>query len=106
MCKNKSNSYIHSYENSTGIFTVPLGGEGLYYFSTYLTSDELEYSDFFLTVNNETVCVAFGDDSSGQINVGGQAYCSAVVYAYEGGGQIFISESIKNQQNSIVNHTY
>ena len=28
--------FISSYDNTTGVFTVPAGGDGVYYFSTYL----------------------------------------------------------------------
>ena len=86
---------LNRYENNTGMFTVLPSGEGLYYFSTYLTSDELEYSDFFLTVNNQTVCVALGDDNSGAFNIGGQMFCSAVVYAYEGDVKMFVFNCIQ-----------
>ena len=28
--------FISSYDSTTGVFTVPPGGDGVYYFSTYL----------------------------------------------------------------------
>ena len=76
--------FSYSYDSSTGVFTVPPGGEGLYYFSTYLLIDLGEYGVFNIVVNDVVFCTATGDEDT---NFGGdlpQATCSAVVDVDEG----------------------
>ena len=64
------------------MFTVPSGGDGLYYFSTYLLIEAAEVAYFNIVVNNVIICTAWGDQSAGLDNP--QATCSAVVYVTEG----------------------
>ena len=49
-----------SYDNSTGVFTVPPGGDGLYYFSTYLLVIEGESGSFEIVVNDVVFCTNWG----------------------------------------------
>ena len=49
-----------------------------------MTSDEYQYSDFYIVVNDEQLCTALGDPNSGLVNPGTQASCSAVVHLNEG----------------------
>ena len=76
-------SFIDRYDSTTGSFTVPPGGTGLYYFSTYLGVSVSEYGRFDMVLNDETVCTAEGDSS----NVSGdrsQGLCSMVLDIAEG----------------------
>ena len=61
---------IFRYDETTGVFTVPSGGDGVYYFSTYLEVDYDEYGDFDMLLNDEIICTAVGDHS-GQSGAGG-----------------------------------
>ena len=63
------------------MFTVPPGGDGLYYFSTFLLIDPGEFGSFKMIVNSVVVCTAYGDQSAGSDTT--QATCSAVVDAAE-----------------------
>ena len=72
-----------SYDNSTGVFTVPPGGDGLYYFSTYLLVDYGKYGAFNIAINDDVICTAFGDDSGSGAEYS-YAGCSATAEAVEG----------------------
>ena len=71
------------YDSSTGIFTVPSGGDGFYYLSTYLRIDDGEYGLFDLTVNGIEICKAAGDNSFSGMNDYDQGTRSAVVLLAE-----------------------
>ena len=73
-----------SYDSSTGVFTVPPDGAGLYYFSTYLLVDSGEIGGFNIVLNDVIVCSAYGDESSNSGSDNPQATCSAVVDVTEG----------------------
>ena len=47
---------IHRYDSTTGTFTVPPGGDGFYYFSTYLLVVGGEWGDFEIQINGEMLC--------------------------------------------------
>ena len=49
------------YNSTTGTFTVPVGGDGLYYFSVHLTIWLYQTSTFDLKINGETICSALGE---------------------------------------------
>ena len=66
------------------MFTVPPGGDRLYYFSTYLLVDLGELAYFNMVVNDEIVCSAFGDEDTNSGSDVPQATCSAVVEVTEG----------------------
>ena len=73
-----------SYDSSTGVFTVPNGGDGLYYFSTYLLVASGHYAHFNMVVNDVIVCTAYGDENSNSGADLPQATCSAVVEVSQG----------------------
>ena len=54
----------------------------MYYLSTYLLIDQGERGVFRLAVNYETLCVAYGDDTTGEDYQ--QATCSGMAYLSEG----------------------
>ncbi len=73
------------FNNATGIFTVPIGGAGLYIFSTYLMVPPGETAVFYLNVNNtdQGVCFAVGDHD----NIGNdysQAACTGLAELQDG----------------------
>ena len=74
----KSKVFNCSYDSSTGVFTVPPGGDGLYYFSTYLSVDLQEIAHMDIQVNDESMCSARGDHQYLQLD-SSHASCSAVV---------------------------
>ena len=53
------------YSNETGVFTVPSGGDGLYYFSIYLAVESDEHGRFQMMLNSELLCSAVGDYDEG-----------------------------------------
>ena len=70
--------FISSYNSTTGVFTVPPGGDGVNYFSTYLYVSDGEYGRFNMMLNDDTVCSLYPDHfDSGDDSVPGT--CSAVV---------------------------
>ena len=74
---------FHRYNSATGAFTVPPGGDGLYYFSTYLLTYFGEYGLFTIRVNGANLCTAFGDNSYNGDDVQ-QATCSGLAQLSEG----------------------
>ena len=64
------------------MFTVPSGGDGLYYFSTYLLVYGGEYGVFNIVVNDVIVCTAYRDSDTG--SEWAQSTCSAVMEVAEG----------------------
>ena len=71
------------YDSSTGTFTVPPGGDGYYYLTTYLTIQDGEYGAFDIRFNGEMVCLALATQigtTTDEITTS----CSAVVYGTEG----------------------
>ena len=86
-----------SYDSSTGVFTVPPGGDGLYYFSTYLLIDFGEVAVFNIVVNDVIVCSVYGDESSNSGTDNPQVTCSAVVDVTEG-RVLFIFQEMKSVQ--------
>ena len=72
------------YDSDTGVFTVPPGGDGLYYFSTYLAVESDEYASFHMMLNGEVLCSAVGDHDEGDDVSVPQATCSATADLTEG----------------------
>ncbi len=53
-----------SFNNSTGFFTVPPGGDGMYYFSISYLVNVGHYARFVIMVNGEKKCMAYGDGTA------------------------------------------
>ena len=71
------------YDPDTGVFTVPSDGDGLYFFSTFLTVFTSEYGRFEIMKNNVLSCLAWGDNQSNSGDYE-QIPCSAVVSLVSG----------------------
>ncbi len=70
------------YDVDTGIFTVPPGGDGLYYFSLYFLGDDGEFNVLDIKVNGERWCS--GDGNAFNSTHYPQAACSALAYLVQG----------------------
>ena len=68
---------ICSYDSTTGVFTVPPGGDGVYYFSTYLLVNPGEAGLFDMKLNDDVICTTYPDQSDTTDLAPGS--CSAVV---------------------------
>ena len=75
--------FLYSYDSTIGTFTVPPGGDGYYFFSTYLLGQRSEYSLFDIQINGDVLCTVrleqheiSGDDL--------QSGCSAATYTVQG----------------------
>ena len=66
------------------MFTVPSGGGGLYYFSTFFTVWAGKWASFNLVVNDVIICTAYGDHDSSGANDRAQAACSGLAQLTEG----------------------
>ena len=77
--------YIYRYNSSTGEFTVPSGGAGLYFLfiDFYVTGGE--WARFDIEVNNAVVCMAeVNTDTTGSTGDQYPATCGALVLLREG----------------------
>ena len=75
---------FNRYENTTGTFTVPPGGDGFYYFSVYSLGVGAEISFFYVEHNGQRICTAVSDPSDSSTTDAELTMCSAVTYAVEG----------------------
>ena len=79
---------LHSYDSSTGTFTVPPGGEGYYYFSTNFVVRYNEVKEYEIRLNGgrhpNVLCTARGDRSESYSTDTGHTSCSATIFAAEG----------------------
>ena len=66
------------------MFTVPPGGDGVYYFSTYLLAQNAEYGRFDMRLNDDIICTAFADHYTSGDSDYAQGACSAIVDAIAG----------------------
>ena len=82
-------SIVIRYDSTTGTFTVPPGGDGFYYLSTYLVVDDGENGRFDIQLNEETICTAFADQID-TVNNDENTSCHAVAYITEGANLICI----------------
>ena len=73
------------YDSSTGTFTVPSGGDGYYYFSTYIIVQADKYGLFNTEINGDLLCTAWGEAEDTTLDPG-PATCSATTYATQGTG--------------------
>ena len=69
---------ICSYDSTTGQFTVPSGGAGLYFLYTNFYGDDRKHMDFFIRVNGTNLCAAFADMHSSGVDDNGTPSCGAV----------------------------
>ena len=65
------------------VFTVPPGGDGVYYFSTYLLVQTGEWGHFEIRLNDNVICTAFGDQDNDGVDFA-QCGCGAVISVVEG----------------------
>ncbi len=80
-----SNCVVYSsYNNNTGIFTVPIGGAGIYYFSAYFMIGWEKLGQFVLGSTEGEICRAMGDHDSSGAQDFSQAGCSGVAQLEEG----------------------
>ena len=70
------------YNNSTGIFTVPSGGNGYYYFSVFLTVNSGEFGYFDVEINGELICTVSSNLT--QASEFETTSCNGAAYAVEG----------------------
>ena len=67
ICKHdehEMSSFLFSYDLETGVFTVPPGGDGFYFFSFYGLTEPSEVTTFDIRLNDEPICAAFGDTTT------------------------------------------
>ena len=75
--------FVYRYDSTTGTFTVPPGGDGLYYFSVYLVTSAGKWSYLDLQLNGEVLCTVFADHQETTFDEG-QSACSATAHVVEG----------------------
>ena len=73
-----------SYDSTTGVFTVPSGGDGVYYFSTSVRVDFGETGRFDMHVNDNDICTTWPDNTDNGTGDAATGSCSAVVDLVEG----------------------
>ena len=89
------------FDNTTGTFTVPPGGDGYYYFSVYLSISGELYIVFDVKINGQVLCSANSFLSETNSNIREPASCSAVTYAMEGWAfTMFLSSAMDLQLTS------
>ena len=77
--------FISSYDSTTGVFTVPPGGDGVYYFSTYVMVDDDEYGVFSMKLNYDVICSTWPDHDNIGLNLSyATGSCSAIVNVVAG----------------------
>ena len=75
---------IYRYDSTTGIFTVPPGGDGYYYFSVYFRVDGDISAAFEIEVNGELLCTAYSDLSESPNSDSQVMSCGGTAYTVEG----------------------
>ena len=78
----------NGYDGSTGQFTVPPGGDGLYYLYGHFAGHPSMWYRLALRKNGSTLCIAWEDENTGGDNPASS--CGAVTVLYEGEGYIQI----------------
>ena len=74
--------FISRYDSTTGVFTVPPGGDGVYYFSMFVMVQTGEHALLDITLNDDIICTTWPDqDATGDPSTGS---CSAVIDAVAG----------------------
>ena len=78
------NILVFRYNSTTGEFTVPAGGAGLYFFYTNFLADEQEFADFRIRLNGGQICVAYADMNNVGVNDNGTPSCAVLAILAEG----------------------
>ena len=73
---------------------MPSGGDGFYYFSEYLTGEDVEYSSLSLQINGNTLCTVRLEQQQTSLDAL-QSACSAAIYAVQGILVVFITNKNK-----------
>ena len=73
------------------MFTDPPGGDGFYYFSTYVLVQAGELGRFDMTLNDDGICSSYSDHNNNGANDFAPGSCNAVVNAVTGNVYIFHS---------------
>ncbi len=76
--------FSYRYNSDTGFFRVPLGGNGTYYFSTFVLVRAGEMGKFEIKANGQELCRGLGDQNNSGVNDYSQAVCSGVANLQEG----------------------
>ena len=99
--------FISSYDSKTGVFTVPPGGDGVYYFSNYLFIQWLEYGYFDMMLNDKAIC-AIDPENTESRDENAAASCSAVVRVTAGDRVkvLYIDGTDDRPLNTGSNHPY
>ncbi len=88
----KYNLYFR-YNKDTGIFTVPIGGNGTYFLSLHLSVAIDKSTIFNMEANGDVICLANGDQDSGAGDHGNGG-CSGLAQLEEGGTCSVVPEMI------------
>ena len=76
--------FISSYDSTTGVFTVPPGGDGVYVFSTFLLGSHSEDATFDIKLNDDVICSTLPDSgNNGDLDYPSGS-CGAIVNAVAG----------------------
>ena len=75
---------VHRYNSSTGTFTVPSGGDGLYYFSVYLVTPGGEVAYFEIQINGQALCSAMADLNGSTVGDEAETACHGAADIVEG----------------------
>ena len=84
--------FISSYDNANGVFTVPLGGDGFYYFSVNLVGDVGEFARFDMRLNDDVICSTVHDHNHSGSDDYAPGSCSAVVNVVAGSNLTMLCE--------------
>ena len=71
------------YNGNTGVFTVPEGADGMYFFSSHLVTDDKKWAQITLKKNQEILC-GFYEDNQNSANEDGTGSCSVTVMLKQG----------------------
>ena len=63
---------------------MPPGGDGIYFFSTYLLGSMGEFAEFEMMLNDEMICSTYPDHNHNGAMDFAPASCTAVVEAFAG----------------------
>ena len=75
---------LFRYNSTSSTFTVPVGGDGFYYFSVHLVAWLYHTSTFDLKINGQTICSALGEVYHPTLPDVSTASCATVTSATAG----------------------